>query len=62
MTAEQYTIRRNKLVDEFYFLKGKRLFRSAAARARLIADLDYEYDNIPREKTLALFNYKDLMK
>ena len=60
MTPQEYTTRRAKLISEFNFLKSMRLFRSAAARIRKIADLDYEYDNIPREKTKQLFNYKEI--
>jgi hypothetical protein len=61
MTPQDYNARRAKLVTEFNFLKSKRLYRSAAARVRLIAQLDLEYDNIPIEKTKAIFNYNSLI-
>lgn len=60
MTAEDYAIRRAKLVSEFNFLKNKRLYLSAKSRIRMIADLDYEYDKIDREKTKRAFDYYSL--
>lgn len=61
MTPQDYNARRAKLVSEFNFLKSKRLFRCAAARVRLIAQLDLDYDNTPIEKTKRLFGYDSLI-
>ena len=60
MTQEQYTQKRYQLVREFWFLKSKRLYLSARARVRKIADLDFQYDGIPREVTLKKFHYNNL--
>lgn len=61
MLPEIYAARRAKLVSEFIMLKKKRLYRSAAARVRQIAQLDFEEDGTPIEKTKAIFNYKELV-
>lgn len=60
MTEEKYTEQRAKLVNEFWFLKSKRLFLSAKARIRKIADLDFEQKGIDREITLEKFNYNKI--
>ena len=57
MTEEQFTTQRAKLVNEFWYLKSKRLFLSAKARIRKIADLDYQYKGIDRETTKQKFCY-----
>jgi hypothetical protein len=60
MSEEQYTQQRAKLVNEFWFLKSKRLYLSARARIRKIADLDYEQLGVDREVTKQKFNYKKI--
>ena len=60
MTEEQYTAQRAKLVSEFWYLKSKRLFLSAKARIRKIADLDFEQKGIDREITKQKFNYNKI--
>lgn len=60
MTAQDYAIRRAKLISEFNFLMRRRMYLSAKARVRKIADLDYDYDKTPKEKTLRAFNYYDI--
>ena len=60
MNEQYYKIHRAKLIREFYFLKGKRLNRSAAARVRLIAKLDHEQNGTPIEETKRLFKYDEL--
>ena len=57
MTEENYKEHRAKLVREFWFLKSKRLYLSAKARVRKIADLDFEYKGIDREITMQKFSY-----
>lgn len=51
---------RANLVREFWFLKSKRLYMSAKARVRKIADLDLEYSGTPREETYQKFNYSKI--
>ena len=60
MSEENYTSTRAGLVREFWFLKSKRLYMSAKARVRKIAELDLEYKGIPREETLKKFNYSNI--
>ena len=60
MTEGQYTEQRARLVNEFWFMKSKRLHLTAKARVRAIADLDYEYAGIDREETKKKFNYDKL--
>lgn len=60
MTEEQFTEIRAKLVSEFWFLKSKRLYLSAKARIRKIADLDYVHRGVPREDTFQKFNYSKI--
>lgn len=60
MTPQDYAARRAKLVSEFNFLKQRRMYLSARKRVQMIAALDYDYDKIPKEKTLRIFNYDDL--
>ena len=60
MSEEQYTAQRAKLVNEFWFLKSKRLYLSARARVRKIADLDYEQCGIDRAITKEKFNYSKI--
>jgi hypothetical protein len=60
MTKELYTEMRANLVREFWFLKSKRLYMSAKARVRKIADLDLEYSGTPREYTYQKFNYSKI--
>ena len=62
MTQHQYASQRAKLLKEFCFLKSQRLFLSAKARIRRIAQLDFEYDGTPIEKTKRIFNYDNLNK
>ena len=62
MLPEDYRARRAKLVSEFLRMKQLRLYRSAAARVRQIAKLDFEFDHTPIERTKALFNYDKLIK
>jgi len=62
MLPEDYRARRAKLVSEFLRMKQLRLYRSAAARVRQIAKLDYEFDGVPIEKTKAIFDYENLIK
>lgn len=62
MTPHDYTARRANLVREYNFLLSKRLPRSAAARVRKIAQLDYEYDGIDPEQTKAIFRYSELIR
>lgn len=57
MNIENYKEIRAQLVKEFWFLKSKRLFLSAKARVRKIADLDFEQKGISHEETLKRFNY-----
>lgn len=59
MTQQDYAARRAKLVSDYNFLKRKRLYLSAKARIRMIADLDYEYAKIDKEETRRLFGYYD---
>ena len=60
MTEQQFTAQRAKLVNEFWFLKSKRLFLSAKARIRKIDDLDYQHNGIDREVTKQKFNYNKI--
>ena len=62
MDENFYRARRAKLVGEFMQMKKLRLYRSAAARVRQIAELDYQFDGTPIEKTKALFYYDQLIK
>ena len=57
MTEQQFTAQRAKLVNEFWFLKSKRLFLSAKARIRKIADLDYQHKGIVTKQK---FNYNKI--
>lgn len=57
MTEEKYNEQRTKLVNEFWFLKSKKLYLSAKARIRKIADLDFEQKGINRDVTYQKFNY-----
>lgn len=57
MSEEQYTQQRAKLVKEFWFLKSKKLYLSAKARIRAIADLDFSQKGIDRDVTYQRFNY-----
>jgi len=57
MTEEKYNEQRTKLVNEFWFLKSKKLYLSAKARIRKIADLDFEQKDINRDVTYQKFNY-----
>jgi hypothetical protein len=57
---EYFREQRAKLVREFWFLKSKRLYMSAKARVRKIAELDYEQMNIPIQETLDKFHYNDI--
>lgn len=60
MTEEKYNEQRSKLVNEFWFLKSKKLYLSAKARIRKIADLDFEQKGIDREITLDKFKYNKI--
>ena len=60
MNEEAYTERRAQLVKEFWFLKSKRLYMSAKARVRKIAELDLEYKGVPKEETLKKFKYDQI--
>ena len=60
MSEEQYNTQRSKLVNDFWFLKSKRLFLSAKARIRKIADLDFLYNGTDREETKRKFNYYNI--
>ena len=60
MIEQDYKARRAKLVGEFFRLKKLRLNRSAAARVRMIAKLDFEQCGTPEKKTLADFRYEEL--
>jgi hypothetical protein len=60
MTEKQFTAQRAKLVNEFWFLKSKRLYLSAKARIRKIAELDFQYKGIDREVTKQKFNYNKI--
>ena len=62
MTEKTYHTRRAELLDEYMRMKRLRLYRSAAARARKIADLDFAYDGTPRNKTLNIFEHDKLMR
>ena len=62
MLEQDYNARRAKLVGEFLRLKKLRLYRSAAARVRMIAKLDHEFDGTPIEKTYKIFDYENLLK
>lgn len=62
MSPQDYTARRARLLGEFLRLRDLRLYRSAAARVRMIAKLDYEHDGTPIEKTKHNFDYNELMK
>ena len=57
---EYFREQRAKLVREFWFLKSKRLYMSAKARIRKIADLDFESRGIPKEVTMEKFHYNDI--
>jgi hypothetical protein len=57
MNEDFYKEQRTRLANEFWFLKSKRLYMSAKARVRKIADLDYEHCGIDRETTKTKFNY-----
>ena len=57
MTEEKYNELRTKLVNEFWFLKSRKLYLSAKARIRKIADLDFEQKGINRDVTYQKFNY-----
>lgn len=61
MIEQDYHARRAKLISEFYRLKRLRLNRSAAARVRMIADLDFRFDGTPVERTKSLFHYQELI-
>lgn len=60
MDEQFYNARRAKLVSEFMRLKKLRLYRSAAARVRMIAKLDKDECGIDQKKTLADFRYDEL--
>ena len=60
MNTEQYNERRKELVNEYWFLKSKRLYLSAKARLRKIADLDFEQKGTPKAETLQKFNYEKI--
>lgn len=60
MTLETYIQYRSRLVSEFWFLRSKRLYLSARARVRKIADLDFAYSGIPREQTFHEFHYYEI--
>ena len=60
MNSENYKEIRAQLVKEFWFLKSKRLYLSARARVRKIADLDYEQCGIDRAITKEKFNYSKI--
>ena len=62
MIEQDYHARRAKLLSDFYRLKSLRLYRSAAARVRMIAKLDFEWAGTPIEKTKSLFYYDELIK
>ena len=62
MIDSDYRARRAKLVNEFLHMKKLRLYRSAAARVRQIAELDFKFDGTPVEKTKAIFYYDQLTK
>lgn len=51
---------RAKLVREFWFLKSKRLYLSAKARVRKIAQMDFENLGIPIKETLNKFHYENI--
>ena len=60
MSEDNYRELRAGLVREFWFLRSKRLYMSARARVRKIADLDFEYRGIDREITKRRFNYSNI--
>ena len=60
LSEDRYTETRAELVRDFWFLKSKRCKLAAKARIRKIADLDFEQNGTPREKTLEKFNYEKL--
>ena len=62
MTEKNYSQRRAELVSQFNTMLSLRLWMSARARIRKIADLDYEHRGIDREVTKEMFNYKKLNK
>ena len=57
---EYYKEQRAKLVREFWFLKSKRLYLSARARVRKIAEMDFEMMGIPVKETLDKFKYENI--
>ena len=62
LDPQTYSVRRAKLVSDYNRLLKLRLNRSAAARVRQIAQLDFEYDGTDPNKTKAIFNYDQLMR
>jgi len=60
MTVDSYREQQAKLVREFWFLKSKRLYMSAKARVRKIAELDLEFKDIPKADTYRKFNYDSI--
>lgn len=57
MTDDLYLAKKAKLRGEMMSLKKRGMKRSAMARARMIADLEYDYNNTPREKTMKELGY-----
>lgn len=57
MTDDLYLAKKAKLRGEMMSLKKRGMKRSAMARARMIADLEYDYNNTPREKTMQELGY-----
>ena len=57
MNEDYYREQRAELVKQFWFLKSKRLYMSAKARVRKIAELDLEFKGTPKEETYSRFNY-----
>ena len=60
MNEDYYREQRAELVKQFWFLKSKRLYMSAKARVRKIAELDFEFKNVPTDVTLRKFNYDNI--
>lgn len=60
MSEEYFRNTRAELVKQFWFLKSKRMYMSAKARVRKIADLDFEHLGVPKEETLKKFKYDQI--
>lgn len=59
MVEDTYKAKRAKLLSEYEFLKRKRLYLSAKARLRKVAELEKDWSGKPMEETLRELGYYD---